>query len=175
MICFLRVCLLLFAITFWPFFNDAEAFNALSAISGRPAAKPFALKDGEGRVYRLADARGKVVLVNFWATWCPPCRKEMPSMERLWKRLADKGFVVYALDVGESADDVESFVFDHDLTFPVLLDKDAKTIRQWQVRGLPSSFLVDSQGRLAYKAIGERDWDDPALEKTIRALIGESP
>lgn len=159
----------------WPFFNRAEAFNGLLPINSLQLAPQLVLKDTEGREHRLAEARGKVVLVNFWATWCPPCRKEMPSMERLWKRLGDKNFIIYAVNVGESAEDVGIFAFEHELSFPVLLDLDADTVRQWRVRGLPTSFLLDTQGRLAYQAIGERDWDDPAIVKTVQDLMESQP
>lgn len=170
----LNYFLSLFILTFC-FVNLGEAsFNGLLPMTNRMLAKDFALKDPEGRVHKLSDYRGKVVMVNFWATWCPPCRKEMASMERLWKNLGKKGFIILAQNVGESADDVETFAFNHDLTFPLLLDLNGKTVRDWLVRGLPTSFLVDTQGRIAYQAIGEREWDTPDLTKVVLDLIKET-
>ncbi|MBF0429583.1 MAG: TlpA family protein disulfide reductase [Magnetococcales bacterium] len=142
-------------------------------MTNRTLGKVFELKDSDGRVHKLSDYRGKTILVNFWATWCPPCLKEMPSMERLWKEMGEKGFVILALNVGESADAVANFAFQHDLTFPLLLDQNEKTVRDWLVRGLPTSYVVDTQGRIVYQVIGEREWDDPNLKKAILDLIEE--
>ncbi|MEO5348372.1 MAG: TlpA family protein disulfide reductase [Magnetococcus sp. YQC-3] len=168
-------CFLFFlVIAFWTASHGtALAFNGLLPMSNRPSAKEFALKDPEGRLHTLSQYRGQVVLVNFWATWCPPCLKEMPSMERLWKELGGKGLVILAVNIGESADNVEYFGFSHNLTFPLLLDQNDSSSRAWLVRGLPTSYVLDSQGRIVYQAIGERDWDDPGLKKVIAELIQE--
>ncbi|MBF0401146.1 MAG: TlpA family protein disulfide reductase [Magnetococcales bacterium] len=136
-------------------------------------AKEFALKDFEGRLHTLAHYRGKVVLVNFWATWCPPCLKEMPSMERLWQELADKGLVVLAINMGESANNVENFGFQYGLSFPLLLDKEDTAGRDWLVRGLPTSYVVNREGKIVFQAIGERDWDDPKLKEALLHIIQE--
>lgn len=151
--------------------GKALAFNGLLPMTNRPVAKDFALHDIEDRLHRLSDYRGKVVLVNFWATWCPPCAKEMPSMERLWQDLGKKKFAVLTINVGESAKDVEIFAFKQDLTFQLLLDLEGATVRDWLVRGLPTSYVVDTRGRIAYQAIGEREWDDPTIKKTVLDLI----
>ena len=169
-----RCVLFLFVITFWTAIHGIVlAFNGLLPMSNRPSAKEFSLKDPEGRLHTLSQYRGQVVLVNFWATWCPPCLKEMPSMERLWKELGGKGLVMLAVNIGESADNVEYFGFSHNLTFPLLLDQNDSSSRAWLVRGLPASYVLDSQGRILYQAIGERDWDDPNLKKVITELIQE--
>ncbi|MEO5347706.1 MAG: TlpA family protein disulfide reductase [Magnetococcus sp. YQC-9] len=153
--------------------GDALAFNGLMPMTNRPLGKDFELKDSEGRIYKLSNYRGQTVLINFWATWCPPCLKEMPSMERLWKEMGEKGFAILALNVGESAEAIASFSFQNDLTFPLLMDQNEKISRDWLVRALPSSYLVDRQGKIAYQVIGERDWDDPNLKKVILDLILE--
>jgi len=139
-------------------------------------AKPalgFTLPDLDGKPVKLSDYRGKVVLVNFWATWCPPCRREMPSMERLSKRLQGQPFVILAINQQEQADQV--FVFTGQLdpapTFPILFDRDSTVSHAWGVLGLPASFIVDKQGRVVYRAMGGRDFDHPEIEQTIRALI----
>lgn len=153
--------------------KEALAFNGLLPVMNRPMAKEFALKDFEGHLHTLSHYRGKVVLVNFWATWCPPCLKEMPSMERLWKELAGKGLVVLAINIGESADNVENFGFQYGLSFPLLLDKEDTTGRDWLVRGLPTSYVVNREGKVVFQAIGERDWDDPGLKEALLHVIQE--
>ena len=120
--------------------SSGKAAPGLMPIAGKPAAQDFALSDLDGRIHRLSDYRGKVVLVTFWATWCPPCRKEMPAMQRVWEKLRDKGFVILALDVGQDEETILPFVMEHDLDFPILMDKDSNVSNQWPVRGLPPPF-----------------------------------
>jgi peroxiredoxin len=132
------------------------------------------LPDEEGRkTWRLSELRGKVVLVNFWATWCPPCRRELPSMERLWRQFRDAGLVVLGVNVGESSDVVYAFSngLDEPLTFPLLLDEDSSVARSWPVKGLPTSYLVDKRGRIAFGVIGGREFDSPAVVQQVRQLL----
>jgi len=147
----------------------------LTALSTRPPAPSFTLKDLDGKTHTLSDYKGKVLLVNFWATWCPPCRREMPSMERLSLKLKAEPFLVLAVDQFESFDLV--FAFTGELnpapTFPILLDMQGQSSAQWKVPGLPSSFIIDKQGRIAYRAIGGREFDHPEIEATIWRLIHE--
>ena len=149
--------------------------HKLTALNPRPPAPDIALQDLDGKSQRLADYKGRVVLVNFWATWCPPCRREMPSMERLYQKLKNEPFMVLAPDQYEGFDIVFSFTgqLDPAPTFPIMLDPASTTSKAWGVKGLPSSYLVDKQGRIAYRAIGGREFDHPEIEKTIRALIAE--
>ena len=149
--------------------------HKLTALSPRPPAPDFALKDLDGKTQRLSDYKGNVVLVNFWATWCPPCRREMPSMERLYQKLKGEPFMVLAPDQYESFDLVFSFTgqLDPAPTFPILLDEKSTSSKAWKVKGLPTSFIVDKQGRIAYRAVGGREFDHPEIEKLIRALIAE--
>ncbi len=137
------------------------------------AAPALKLKDLDGTLHDLASLRGKVVLINFWATWCPPCRREMPSMERLRQALANEAFVVLAVDVGENADTIETFTgqLDTTLGFPILLDATSRAMQAWQVAGLPTTFLVDKRGRIVASAVGGREFDHPELVKTIRELV----
>jgi thiol-disulfide isomerase/thioredoxin len=149
--------------------------HQLTALKPRPPAPDFTLKDLDGKTQRLSDYRGKVVLVNFWATWCPPCRREMPSMERLYQKLKNEPFMVLAPDQYENFDLVFTFTgqLDPAPTFPIMLDPESRSAKAWGVKGLPSSFIVDKQGRIAYRAIGGREFDHPEIEKIIRALIAE--
>jgi len=113
------------------------------------------------------------VLVNFWATWCPPCRREMPSMERLSQRLKNQPFAILAINQQENPDEV--FVFTGQLepapTFAILFDRDSKVAKAWGVRGLPASYIVDPLGHVVYRAMGGREFDHTEIEQTIRALL----
>ena len=136
-------------------------------------APALALPDLDGKVRDLASLKGKVVLINFWATWCQPCRREMPSMERLQQALAGEPFVVLAVDVGEDADTIEAFTSQLDTvpTFPILLDTRSRTMQAWKVAGLPTTYLVDQQGRVVASAIGGREFDHPDVVRAIRELL----
>lgn len=137
-----------------------------------PALK---LKGLDGKMHDLAQFRGRVVLINYWATWCPPCRREMPSMERLMQALKGEPFVVLAVDVGEDAETIETFTgqLDTELTFPILLDARSHAMQAWKVAGLPTTFLVDRQGRIVASAVGGREFDHPEIIQTIRDLLGK--
>lgn len=115
----------------------------------------FTLTDLQGKAWTLKDLRGKVVLVNFWATWCPPCRKEMPDLEALSKRFADQGFVILALS-DEEADKVKPFIAAQKITYPILLDPDSKVHKEFQVEGIPKSFVYDREGKLVAQSIDMR-------------------
>ena len=152
---------------------EPQPAQTLIEIKERPKAPQFALEDVDGKQRRLADLRGKVVVVNFWATWCPPCRREMPSLERLSQILKDDGFAILAVNVAEDLDTVFSFTgtLDPIPTFPILFDRDSRVLKSYPVRGLPTTFIVDRQGRIAYRAVGGREFDDPAILARIRELM----
>ncbi|MEJ2380368.1 MAG: TlpA disulfide reductase family protein [Gammaproteobacteria bacterium] len=147
-----------------------SAARSLAPVPGRPPAPPLALRDLDGHLHRLQDYRGQVVVINFWATWCPPCRREMPSMERAWKRLRGHGVALLAVSVDQNRSDVLSFLARQPVSFTILLDPGSGTTRQWPVRVVPTTVVVDPRGRLAYRAVGALDWDDPALLARILAL-----
>ena len=144
--------------------------EGLTPITGKPSAPDFHLNDADGNTHRLSDYRERVVIVNFWATWCPPCRAEMPSMQRAWEQLQAEGIMMLAINVGEDEDTIFQFTASYPVDFPLLMDLDSKVTGAWPVRGLPTTFVVDTQGRLVYRAIGGREWDDPDLLKAVRAL-----
>ena len=144
--------------------------QTLTPIEPRPEAPDFTLVDMDGVTYHLAELRGRPVIVNFWATWCPPCRDELPSMQRAWLTFRDQGVAMVAINVGEDEETIFPFTADYPVEFPLLLDRDGAVVGQWPVRGLPSTFIVDPQGRVAYQAIGGREWDDPELMRKVLAL-----
>ena len=104
---------------------NADKSQPLYPVSNRPAAADFTLKDSDGNVHQLAQYRGSVVIVNFWTTWCPPCRFELPSMERAYEQLKKEGIEILAINVGEDADTIFTFTADYPVTFPLLLDLDS--------------------------------------------------
>ena len=135
------------------------------------ATPALELRDVEGRLHRLADYRGKVVLVNFWATWCEPCREEMPSMNRLRASLAGQPFEVLAVNLAESEARIRRFVEQVPLEFAVLMDRDSAAAKAWQARVLPISFLVGPDGRIRYSVVGEIDWTQERVRKAIVGLM----
>ncbi|MBI4987145.1 MAG: TlpA family protein disulfide reductase [Rhodocyclales bacterium] len=143
--------------------------GGMTALAERPPAPPLALPDLDDQQVDLAAFRGRVVLVNFWATWCPPCRKEFPSLGRLQKLFEPGQLAVLAVNVGEDADTV--FAFTGATNFPVLLDRRADALRRWPVKGLPTTYGVDKAGRLALRAVGGREFDDPAVVAQLKELI----
>jgi peroxiredoxin len=122
----------------------------------------------------LRDARERVVLINFWATTCPPCEAEMPAMERLYRGLRDEGFELLAVSVDEDAAEVEAFRERHGLTFPILHDPDRAVANAYQTFRFPESLLIDRHGIVAGRFIGEKDWDSPLYVARIRELLRPS-
>ena len=130
------------------------------------------LKDADRREHNLADYRGKVVVVNFWATWCEPCRDEMPALQRTQQLLADKGLVVLTVNVGDSEEKAAAFYQQAGLSLPVVFDKDWSVSRStWKVRMLPSTFIIDRKGAIRYSILGEVDWDAPAHIASLTRLL----
>lgn len=147
-----------------------------AAVLAAPATAPrlapdFTLKDLNGKPHRLSDYRGNVVLLNFWATWCPPCRHEMPSMQRAYEALQDRGFVIVGVEVGEGWETVAPFVDQMHVTYPILLDESSSISRQWRVVGLPMTYVIDPRGRVVDAIVGGRDWSDPALRARLIKLL----
>jgi len=148
----------------------AVAGEGLEPLLERPLAPDFTLKDPLGGSHRLSGYRGKPVIVNFWATWCPPCRAEMPSMQRAWEAVKGEEILILAVNVGEGVGAIDEFAANQPVGFPLLMDPDAALMRTWPLKGLPTTFVVDPQGRLVYRAVGEREWDDPKILDSVRAL-----
>ena len=138
---------------------------------GGGATPPLLLQDLDGRQHRLESYRGKVVLINFWATWCEPCRAEMPSINKLRAALAGRPFAVLAVNLGEPESRVKRFMEQVPLDFPVLLDRDTAVAKGWKARILPASFLVGPDGRIRYSVLGEIDWTDERVRSAILNLL----
>jgi peroxiredoxin len=146
----------------------------LLALGGRrPALAPdFAVPDLEGRAVRLSAFRGKVVVLNVWTTWCPPCRDEMPSMERLHALLRDRDFQLLAVSQDEDGRRaVEPFVREMKLSFPVLIDPERQVGQRYGVWGYPETFVIDRNGYVVERVIGPRDWASPASVAALEKLI----
>lgn len=138
----------------------------------------FSLRSLEGKTVTLKDYEGKLVVVNFWATWCTPCEVEMPTLERLWQRYRDRGLVVVGVNVdrGGPRSLVEPYVRGKRLTFPILLDPEMRTAQAWRVTGLPATFVVKPGGEVAGVALGLREWDSKEMAGLLETLLpGASP
>lgn len=131
------------------------AMAKLEADDQHRASADFTLTDLDGRQWTLKSLHGKVVLVNFWATWCPPCRKELPDLQELSKRFKDQGLVVLAIS-DEDIEKVKPFVEEHQLTYPILLDPGSKVAKDFAVDGIPKTFIYDRDGKLVAQAIDMR-------------------
>lgn len=132
-------------------------------------------RDLAGATKTLADYRGKVVVLNFWASWCPPCLREMPSMERLRVKMKGQPIEIVAVASAESATDVKAFLSKMKLGFPILLDSDGSNTMRWKVYALPTSFLIDAQGRVRHVLTGPTEWDEGEALKIVEAMLKETP
>lgn len=145
-----------------------------SGSSSRFEAPDFTLPDLRGQSHTLSAYRGKVVFLNLWATWCPPCRDEMPSMEKLHRRFADQGLVMLAVsqDEGPRAG-VESFVRGLGLSFPILLDPEGRLPGRYGVTGYPETFLIDRNGRIVEHIVGPEDWFSEEAQQLIADMLAQ--
>jgi thiol-disulfide isomerase/thioredoxin len=137
----------------------------------RVAPPPLALGDLNGKTHKLAAYKDKVVLLNFWATWCPPCREEMPSMQRLKEKMAGRPFVMLGVNSGESSAELDEFLKVIKVDFAILLDPDSAVTKRWKVYGLPTSFLIDRQGRVRYSLTGTTEWDGEEAVSLVEDLM----
>ena len=131
----------------------------------------FELANLQGVKEKLSDYKGQVVFLNFWATWCGPCREEMPSMENLYRELKDEGFVILAVDLGEEKAVVRDFVEEYGLTFPVVLDEDRKAGRAYGIQSIPTTYIVDRQGFILGRSLGARHWDREEYTALFREIL----
>ena len=134
----------------------------------------MALVDTKGVEHSLEQYRGKVVVVNFWATWCPPCVEELPSLESAWQRYRQQGLVVLAVS-DEETDVVTSFLdrLPTDITFPLLIDRDMKSGNRWKIRGLPTTVIIDRSGDVYWRAEGQLDFSALDVNEKLLALLDD--
>ena len=134
-------------------------------------APSFVLPDLAGKVVRMDELRGKVVLLNLWATWCPPCVEEMPTLQRLADKMAGRDFMVLAVSEDDEPKLVGPWVAARGFTFPVLLDERGVVGANLGITGYPETFVVDRQGRIVHHHIGYRDWSEPKIVAALENLM----
>lgn len=167
----LAVVLLLLAAPLWA--QSGIPAQVLKPLAEPRAAPALGLEALDGREYGLADFEGRVILVNFWATWCPPCRKEMPALARLAQHFQGEAFEVVGVNVGESVDRIQDFLQTLPVppAFPMLLDPDGSVSQAWHARVVPTTWVVDRSGDIVLGAVGEVDFDSPDLRGQLQALM----
>jgi peroxiredoxin len=144
----------------------------LKPVKGSVLASDFVTRDLAGRTVRFNTFQGKVVLLNFWATWCSTCRKEMPSMEALYQAYRSKGLVVLAVSQDQvSVQAVQAYVDELKMSFPVWHDRDGLVGRQYGIPGVPVSYLVGADGRMAYRVTGDYDWFGTEARIAVESLL----
>ncbi|MFW2438379.1 MAG: TlpA family protein disulfide reductase, partial [Arenicellales bacterium] len=139
----------------------------------KPVMAPaLELNDMDEETLNLKDLKGKTVVINFWATWCPPCRREMGSLERMHQATKDKNVEVLAVNIGEDEDAVFAFTGELDPSpeFKILFNEDGSLMQSWKVRGLPTTFIINPKGEIVYRAVGGREFDHPEILKAINDL-----
>jgi len=142
----------------------------LDTVKGNPVAPDFTLPDRRGINHRLADYIGQVVIINFWSTWCIPCRQEMPALERAWQKLKPSGAILLAVTMQDELKSIDRFLENSPVSFPVLLDSDGEIAKQWRVIGIPMTYILDTTGRIVYRATGIREWDSESIINKILDL-----
>lgn len=157
------------------YFPSETATPLVESDSQRFIAPDFALPDPHGDIHRLSALRGRVVLLNFWTTWCPPCEAAMPALEKFYRDYKDRGLTVLAVSsdhMGVAV--VDPFVKQYGLSFPVLLDQAGETTRMYGVSSLPTTYLLDQQGHLVTVAIGDHLWADNESQAVVTSLLNST-
>jgi peroxiredoxin len=154
--------------------DDLFRKAGINRINQGGAAADFTLRDATGNAVTLSASRGSPVFLNFWATWCGPCREEMPSMERLYRELGGQGLRMLAVNEKESAAQVANFIRGYGLSFPALLDTDGKVASAYRVWGLPATYLIDGTGRIIGMKSGPKEWASRDVVDAFRRLLGDS-
>ena len=164
---------------FWTLAAALTLFSVHLCVAGelRPVdampAPPLELEDLSGATHNLSAWRGKVVLLNFWTTWCQPCLKEMPGIQRLAQQMTGKPFAVVGVNVGESRFRAQRIAQQLGLDFPILLDTESKVFLAWGGKTFPTTALLDAQGALRYVGLGPLEWDDPEEMAAVEQLLNE--
>ncbi|NOR20140.1 MAG: redoxin domain-containing protein [Xanthomonadales bacterium] len=151
------------------------SFQLLAVQPGEPAPTLVLTQMGDGREISLSNLKGKIVYVDFWASWCGPCRQSLPLYQALYKRLSNERFEILAVNLDEDRKDAEKFLKRHPVSYPVLLDPSGNSAKTWSVLVMPSSYLVDSNGKLAYIYRGFETSHIGDIEDDIKKLLGDLP
>jgi cytochrome c biogenesis protein CcmG/thiol:disulfide interchange protein DsbE len=168
----LLVVLVLFAALFLIGYVAKDRQTGRKIVASGDQAPEFRLQAMDGSTVNLSDFRGKVVMLHFWATWCPPCVEELPTLDKLYRTVVDKDFQLLAVSVDEGgAPEVAAFLKKNGLNLPVLLDPDRTIAGLYGTYKFPETYIVDRQGVVRYKVIGPRDWSDPANMKLVRDAL----
>ena len=133
-------------------------------------APGFDLQDMQGVSHQLKGYEGKTVIVNFWAVWCGPCRKEIPAMNRALAILKDENITMLGINVGDQQEMIEAFSKDYPMDFTVLMDKNGEVSQHWQVTGFPTTYIVNQQGQVVKRFVGGREWDEEAMLGSVRSI-----
>lgn len=157
--------------TIAPEIRAAFSRARIPVLRAKTPAPDFTAARLDGTPVRLSGLRGKVVFLNFWATWCPPCREEMPSMEALYRRFRGKDLEFLALDIQEGNSEVAAFMKQQGLSFPAALDSAGRISAEYGVRGIPSTFIIDRAGNVIASVVGGRDWNTEAVFAALELLI----
>jgi len=153
--------------------RTAKAFDeaGLHLLMEKVSPRDFSLSLLERETRSLGSYRGKVVFLNFWATWCGPCRVEMPSMEALYNKFSDKGLEILAVNCGEDQATVRSFIENEGFSFPVLLDLDGKVTFSYGIQAIPTTYLIDRDGMIISRLVGSIDWNTPKIHTALESLL----
>lgn len=158
---------------------DKQAQQASQGSNAKASEKPpmeglmapdFSLPTLDGKVMKLSDYAGKIIFLNIWATWCAPCKEEMPSMQKLFELMRGKDFVMLTISIDEKKETVEAFMKENKLTLPVALDQQQKVSPLYRITGVPETYIIDKGGMVMHHLIGPGDWSNPGIVNALTSL-----
>jgi len=150
--------------------SSAWADRKLEKIPGQPLVKDLSFVDLDGNAHKISEYRGKVVIVNYFETWCEPCQEEMPSLNKAWEKVKDGDVVMLAISAKEKPETVRKALKTMPIDFTVLLDETGQAFNEWPIIAVPTTLVLDKQGRATYRAVGKRDWSDNAILRPVYQL-----